>query len=133
MRTAYGKATRNSSVLPRSSRRWRPVTEVIEVRRLTIAVDAGLVINHDGAEEQVGGPIQAYKGTEGTGAFRRITVTATKGESFRYRFSEVPAVGGGAIAGHENPPMGSEKPRKTHARPSPTPLCRRPPVSACAR
>jgi CO/xanthine dehydrogenase Mo-binding subunit len=84
------------------------VTEV-RVRRLTIAVDAGLVINPDGAENQVeGGAIQATSWTlKERVRFDRFTVTSDTWDSYPIlRFSEVPAVEVELLPGHENPPLG---------------------------
>ncbi|HEX3312186.1 MAG TPA: molybdopterin cofactor-binding domain-containing protein [Streptosporangiaceae bacterium] len=84
------------------------VTEV-KVRRLTIAVDAGLVINPDGAENQVeGGAIQATSWTlKERVRFDRLTVTSDTWDSYPIlRFSEVPAVEVELLPGHENPPLG---------------------------
>jgi CO/xanthine dehydrogenase Mo-binding subunit len=84
------------------------VTEV-RVRRLTIAVDAGLVINPDGAENQVeGGAIQATSWTlKERVRFDRLTVTSDTWDSYPIlRFSEVPAVEVELLPGRENPPLG---------------------------
>jgi nicotinate dehydrogenase subunit B len=84
------------------------VTEV-KVRRLTIEVDAGLVINPDGAENQVdGGASQAtsWRLKERV-RFDRLTVTSDTWDSYPIlRFSEVPAVEVELLPGHENPPLG---------------------------
>ena len=84
------------------------VTEV-RVRRLTIAVDAGLVINPDGAENQIeGGAIQAASWTlKERVRFNRHTVTSDTWDSYPIlRFSEVPAVEVELLPGHGNPPLG---------------------------
>jgi CO/xanthine dehydrogenase Mo-binding subunit len=84
------------------------VTEV-RVRRLTIAVDAGLVINPDGAENQVeGGAIQATSWTlKERVRFNGLTVTSDTWESYPIlRFSEVPAVEVEFLPGHGNPSLG---------------------------
>ena len=84
------------------------VTEV-RVRRLTIAVDAGLVINPDGAANQVeGGAIQATSWTlKERVRFDRLTVTSDTWDSYPIlRFSEVPAVEVELLPGHGNPPLG---------------------------
>ena len=110
------------------------VTEV-RVRRLTIAVDAGLVINPDGAENQVeGGAIQATSWTlKERVRFDRFTVTSDTWDSYPIlRFSEVPAVEVELLPGHEIRRWASEKPRKA---PPPRPLATpsaTPSVSACA-
>ena len=84
------------------------VTEV-RVRRLTIAVDAGLVINPDGAENQVeGGAIQATSWTlKERVRFNSLTVTSDTWDSYPIlRFSEVPAVEVEFLPGHGNPSLG---------------------------
>ena len=84
------------------------VTEV-RVRRLIIAVDAGLVINPDGAENQIeGGAIQATSWTlKERVRFNRLTVTSDTWDSYPIlRFSEVPAVEVELMPGHGNPPLG---------------------------
>jgi nicotinate dehydrogenase subunit B len=84
------------------------VTEV-RVRRLTIAVDAGLVINPDGAENQVeGGAIQATSWTlKERVRFNSLTVTSDTWDSYPIlRFSEVPMVDVELLPGHGNPPLG---------------------------
>ncbi|MFG1930568.1 molybdopterin cofactor-binding domain-containing protein [Mycobacterium sp. NPDC048908] len=84
------------------------VTEV-RVRRLTVAVDAGLVINPDGAANQIeGGAIQATSWTvKERVRFDRFTVTSDTWESYPIlRFSEVPAVDVEFVAGADRPPLG---------------------------
>ena len=84
------------------------VTEV-RVRRLTIAVDAGLVINPDGAENQVeGGAIQATSWTlKERVRFNTLSVTSDTWDSYPIlRFSEVPAVEVEFLPGHGNPSLG---------------------------
>ena len=84
------------------------VTEV-RVGRLTIAVDAGLVINPDGAENQVeGGAIQATSWTlKERVRFNSLTVTSDTWDSYPIlRFSEVPVVEVEFLPGHGNPPLG---------------------------
>jgi len=84
------------------------VTEV-RVRRLTIAVDAGLVINPDGAENQVeGGAIQAASwALKERVRFNSLTVTSDTWDSYPIlRFSEVPAVEVEFLPGHGNPSLG---------------------------
>ena len=84
------------------------VTEV-RVRRLTIAVDAGLVINPDGAANQIeGGAIQATSWTlKERVRFNSLTVTSDTWESYPIlRFSEVPAVEVEFVPGHGNPSLG---------------------------
>jgi CO/xanthine dehydrogenase Mo-binding subunit len=83
--------------------------EQVRVRRLTVAVDAGLVISPDGAVNQIeGGAIQATSWTvkERT-RFDRYTVTSDNWESYPIlRFSEVPAVDVVLMPGDGNPPLG---------------------------
>ena len=84
------------------------VTQV-RVRRLTIAVDAGLVINPDGAANQIeGGAIQATSWTlKERVRFNRFTVTSDTWDSYPIlRFSEVPAVDVELVPGQGNPPLG---------------------------
>ena len=84
------------------------VTEV-RVRRLTIAVDAGLVINPDGAENQVeGGAIQATSWTlKERVRFNSLSVTSDTWDSYPIlRFSEVPVVEVEFLPGHGNPSLG---------------------------
>ena len=81
----------------------------VRVRRLIVAVDAGLVINPDGAANQIeGGAIQATSWTvKERVAFDRFTVTSDDWESYPIlRFSEVPAVDVEFLPGAENPPLG---------------------------
>ena len=84
------------------------VTEV-RVRRLTIAVDAGLVINPDGAANQIeGGAIQATSWTlKERVRFNSLTVTSDTWDSYPIlRFSEVPAVDVEFVPGQGNPSLG---------------------------
>ena len=84
------------------------ITE-IRVRRLTIAVDAGLIINPDGAVNQVeGGAIQAVSWTlKEQVRFDRYGVTSDTWETYPIlRFSEVPAVDVELMAGGGNPALG---------------------------
>jgi CO/xanthine dehydrogenase Mo-binding subunit len=84
------------------------VTEV-RVRRLTIAVDAGLVINPDGAANQIeGGAIQATSWTvKERVRFDRFTVTSDTWDSYPIlRFSEVPAVDVDLLPGAGHPSLG---------------------------
>ncbi len=84
------------------------VTEV-RVRRLTIAVDAGLAINPDGAENQVeGGAIQATSWTlKERVRFNSLSVTSDTWDSYPIlRFSEVPVVEVEFLPGHGNPSLG---------------------------
>ena len=83
--------------------------EQVRVRRLVIAVDAGLVINPDGAAFQVeGGAIQATSWTlKERVRFDRLNVTSDTWESYPIlRFSEVPGVEVEFIAGQGNPSLG---------------------------
>ncbi len=81
----------------------------VRVRRLTVAVDAGLVINPDGAGNQIeGGAIQATSWTlKERVRFDRLTVTSDTWDSYPIlRFSEVPAVDVEFLPGRGNPPLG---------------------------
>jgi nicotinate dehydrogenase subunit B len=81
----------------------------IRVRRLTIAVDAGLIINPDGAANQVeGGAIQAVSWTlKEQVRFDRFGVTSDTWESYPIlRFSEVPAVDVELMPGRGHPSLG---------------------------
>ena len=81
----------------------------IRVRRLTIAVDAGLVINPDGAANQVeGGAIQATSwALKEQVRFDRYGVTSDSWETYPIlRFSEVPAVDVELLPGNGNPALG---------------------------
>jgi CO/xanthine dehydrogenase Mo-binding subunit len=83
--------------------------EEVRVRRLTIVVDAGLVINPDGAANQVeGGAIQATSWTlKERVRFDRYNITSDNWETYPIlRFSEVPAVDVDFVAGQGNPPLG---------------------------
>lgn len=83
--------------------------EAVRVRRLVIAVDAGLVINPDGAANQIeGGAVQATSWTlKERVRFDRFNVTSDTWETYPIlRFSEVPAVDVEFIAGQGNPPLG---------------------------
>jgi CO/xanthine dehydrogenase Mo-binding subunit len=83
--------------------------EEVRVRRLVIAVDAGLVINPDGAENQIeGGAIQATSwAVKERVRFDRLTVTSDTWESYPIlRFSEVPAVEVELMPGNGNPSLG---------------------------
>jgi CO/xanthine dehydrogenase Mo-binding subunit len=81
----------------------------VRVRRLVIAVDAGLVINPDGAANQIeGGAIQATSWTlKERVRFDRLKVTSETWETYPIlRFSDVPAVDVEFVAGNGNPPLG---------------------------
>jgi CO/xanthine dehydrogenase Mo-binding subunit len=81
----------------------------VRVRRLVIAVDAGLVINPDGAANQIeGGAIQATSWTlKERVRFDGFNVTSDTWETYPIlRFSEVPAVDVDFVAGQGNPPLG---------------------------
>lgn len=81
----------------------------MQVRRLTIAVDAGLVISPDGAANQIeGGAIQATSWTlKERVRFDRYNVTSDNWEAYPIlRFSEVPAVDVEFVPGNGNPPLG---------------------------
>jgi CO/xanthine dehydrogenase Mo-binding subunit len=84
-------------------------TTEVRVRRLTLAVDAGLVINPDGAVNQVeGGAIQATSwALKERVRFDQSTVTSDTWETYPIlRFSEVPAVDVELLPGNGNPPLG---------------------------
>jgi nicotinate dehydrogenase subunit B len=81
----------------------------VRVRRLFIAVDAGLVINPDGAENQIeGGAIQATSwALKERVRFNDLTVTSDTWETYPIlRFSEVPTVDVELLDGNGNPPLG---------------------------
>jgi CO/xanthine dehydrogenase Mo-binding subunit len=81
----------------------------VRVRRLTLAVDGGLIINPDGAANQIeGGAIQATSWTlKERVRFDRMTVTSEDWESYPIlRFSEVPAVDVELLPGGGNPALG---------------------------
>jgi CO/xanthine dehydrogenase Mo-binding subunit len=81
----------------------------VRVRRLTIAVDAGLVINPDGAANQVeGGAVQATSWTlKEQVRFDQYGVTSDTWETYPIlRFSEVPAVDVELLPGNGNPALG---------------------------
>jgi CO/xanthine dehydrogenase Mo-binding subunit len=83
--------------------------EHVRVRRLTMAVDAGLVISPDGAANQIeGGAIQATSWTiKERVRFDRYDITSDTWETYPIlRFSEVPAVDVELVAGNGNPPLG---------------------------
>jgi CO/xanthine dehydrogenase Mo-binding subunit len=84
-------------------------TDEVRVRRLTLAVDAGLVINPDGVENQVeGGAIQATSwALKERVRFDDRTVTSDTWETYPIlRFSEVPAVDVELLADNGNPALG---------------------------
>ncbi|MFI5610799.1 molybdopterin cofactor-binding domain-containing protein [Amycolatopsis sp. NPDC051903] len=81
----------------------------VRVRRLVVAADAGLVVNPDGAANQLeGGAIQATSWTcKERVRFDRFTVTSDTWETYPIlRFSEVPAVTVDLLPGNGNPPLG---------------------------
>ncbi|HEY6575545.1 MAG TPA: molybdopterin cofactor-binding domain-containing protein [Mycobacterium sp.] len=81
----------------------------VRVRRLTIAVDAGLVVNPDGAENQIeGGAVQATSWTlKERVRFDPHNVTSDTWESYPIlRFSEVPAVDVEFLPDDGNPSLG---------------------------
>jgi CO/xanthine dehydrogenase Mo-binding subunit len=81
----------------------------VRVRRLVVAVDAGLVINPDGAANQIeGGAVQATSWTlKERVRFDRFNVTSDTWETYPIlRFSEVPAVDVELVGGQGNPPLG---------------------------
>jgi nicotinate dehydrogenase subunit B len=84
-------------------------TSEIRVRRLTIVVDAGLVINPDGVVNQVeGGAIQAASwALKERVRFNDSTVTSDTWETYPIlRFSEVPAVDVELLPDDGNPSLG---------------------------
>jgi nicotinate dehydrogenase subunit B len=84
-------------------------TTEVRVRRLTIAVDAGLLINPDGAGNQIeGGAVQATSWTlKERVRFDRRNVTSDTWDTYPIlRFSEVPAVDVTFVGPHANPPLG---------------------------
>lgn len=81
----------------------------IRVRRLTIAVDAGLVVNPDGAVNQIeGGAVQATSwALKEQVRFDRYGVTSDTWETYPIlRFSDVPAVEVELLPGDGNPSLG---------------------------
>ncbi|MGW1530378.1 molybdopterin cofactor-binding domain-containing protein [Streptomyces sp. NPDC002159] len=81
----------------------------VRVRRLTLAVDAGLVISPDGARNQIeGGAVQATSWTlKERVRFNRMTVTSDDWETYPIlRFSAVPAVHVELMPDGGNPPLG---------------------------
>ena len=81
----------------------------IRVRRLFVAVDAGLVVNPDGAANQVeGGAIQATSWTlKERVRFDRYGVTSDNWETYPIlRFSEVPPVEVSLLPGNGHPSLG---------------------------
>ncbi|WP_068184832.1 molybdopterin cofactor-binding domain-containing protein [Mycobacterium sp. UM_CSW] len=83
--------------------------EEVRVCRLAIAVDAGLIINPDGAANQIeGGAIQAASWTlKERVRFDEFNVTSDTWETYPIlRFSEVPAIDVELVAGQGNPPLG---------------------------
>jgi len=81
----------------------------VRVRRLVVAVDAGLVINPDGAANQIeGGAVQATSWTlKERVRFDRFNVTSDTWATYPILlFSEVPAVEVEFVAGQGNPPLG---------------------------
>lgn len=83
--------------------------EQVLVRSLTIAVDAGLVVNPDGATNQIeGGAIQATSWTlKERVRFDRHNVTSGDWESYPIlRFSEVPPVDVELLPAYGNPSLG---------------------------
>ena len=84
-------------------------THEIRVRKLTLAVDAGLVVNPDGARNQIeGGAIQATSwALKERVRFDRYTVTSDTWETYPIlRFSEVPPVEVELLPGAGNPSLG---------------------------
>ena len=85
-------------------------TAEVRVRRLVIAVDAGLIVNPDGAENQIeGGAIQAASwALKERVRFDDRRVTSDSWETYPIlRFSEVPEVHVEFLPGGGNPPAGA--------------------------
>ncbi len=83
--------------------------EEVRVRRLVIAVDAGLIVNPDGAANQIeGGAVQATSWTlKERVRFDRLNVTSDTWQTYPIlRFSEVPAVEVEFVAAQGNPSLG---------------------------
>jgi nicotinate dehydrogenase subunit B len=81
----------------------------LRVRRLVVAVDAGLVINPDGVVNQIeGGAIQAASWTlKERVRFDRLNVTSDTWETYPIlTFSEVPAIDVELISNQGNPALG---------------------------
>jgi nicotinate dehydrogenase subunit B len=84
-------------------------TDEIRVRHLTIAVDAGLIVNPNGAENQIeGGAIQAASwALKERVRFDRLTVTSDTWDTYPIlRFSEVPDVDTVLLPDNGNPSLG---------------------------
>jgi CO/xanthine dehydrogenase Mo-binding subunit len=82
----------------------------VRVRRLTIAVDVGLIVNPDGVRNQIeGGAIQAVSGTTLEQVrFDRAQVTSQDWESYPIlRFEQVPAVDVVLLSRPDLPTLGS--------------------------
>jgi CO/xanthine dehydrogenase Mo-binding subunit len=82
----------------------------LRVRRLTIAVDAGLVVNPDGVVNQIeGGAIQATSWTvKEQVSFDRLRVTSDSWETYPIlRFTEVPAVDVEVLHRPDEPSLGA--------------------------
>jgi CO/xanthine dehydrogenase Mo-binding subunit len=83
--------------------------EEVRVRRLVIAVDAGLIINPDGAVNQIeGGAVQATSwALKERVRFDRCSVTSDTWETYPIlRFSEVPVVEVELVGARDNPSLG---------------------------
>ncbi|HWN36079.1 MAG TPA: molybdopterin cofactor-binding domain-containing protein [Pseudonocardia sp.] len=83
--------------------------EQVRVRRLTVVVDAGLVVNPDGAENQIeGGAVQATSWTlKERVRFDRCGVTSDSWQTYPIlRFSEVPSVAVAFLDAAGNPSLG---------------------------
>ncbi len=102
-------ATRRRARGAPSSRRSRPGTSC-RVRRLTLAVDVGRVVNPDGVRNQIeGGAVQATSWTLMERVrFDRTRITSTDWESYPIlRFSETPAVDVVLLDRPDQPSLGS--------------------------
>ncbi|MFL6692186.1 MAG: molybdopterin cofactor-binding domain-containing protein [Ramlibacter sp.] len=83
--------------------------EAVEVRRIWCAVDAGLIVNPDGARNQVdGGIVQALSWTTLESVrFEDGRPVAQGWEGYPVlRFAQVPAIATGFVGQHENPSLG---------------------------
>ena len=88
-------------------------SHTIRVRRLTLAVDVGRVVNLDGVRNQVeGGAVQATSWTLKEGVrFDRARVTSRDWETYQIlRFSEVPEVDVVVLGRPEEPSVGAGEP-----------------------
>jgi CO/xanthine dehydrogenase Mo-binding subunit len=85
------------------------LAEAVEVRRIWCAVDAGLIVNPDGARNQVeGGIVQALSWTTLESVrFEDGRPVANGWEGYPIlRFTQVPAITTAFVGAHENPSLG---------------------------